>query len=118
MDEPTARDHLAAMVAAESEPALDDDELDMLVDLARRADSDGRAPDDDDWSPTWDLNAAAAEGWRRKAAKVAGEFGFAADGQTFQRHQAHAMCLAMEERYRRRVAGSVTTTSTAACGSW
>lgn len=59
------------------------------------------------WSPTYDLNAAAAEGWRWKAAKVAGEFDFSTDQQTFDRTGKHAQCLAMAEHYQKRVSGSI-----------
>lgn len=56
------------------------------------------------WSPTYDLNAAAAEGWRLKAGRVAGRFDFTTDGQTFQRGQLLAHCRDMERTYRRRIA--------------
>lgn len=59
------------------------------------------------WAPTYDLNAAAAEGWRWKAAKVVGEFDFGTDGQTFSRSQKQAGCLAMAERFAKRVTGSI-----------
>jgi len=59
------------------------------------------------WSPTYDLNAAAAEGWRWKAAKVAGEFDFSTDQQDFSRSNKHTQCLAMAEHYQKRVSGSV-----------
>jgi hypothetical protein len=59
------------------------------------------------WSPTYDLNAAAAEGWRWKAAKVAGEFDFNTDQQTFNRTGKHVQCLAMAEHYQKRVSGSI-----------
>lgn len=59
------------------------------------------------WTPTYDLNAAAAEGWRWKAAKVAGEFDFNTDQQDFSRSQKHAACLAMAEHYQKRVSGSI-----------
>jgi len=59
------------------------------------------------WSPTYDLNAAAAEGWRWKAAKVAGEFDFNTDQQSFTRSDKHAQCLAMAAHYAKRVTGSI-----------
>jgi hypothetical protein len=59
------------------------------------------------WAPTYDLNAAAAEGWRWKAARVAGEFDFATDQQTFDRTGKHKQCLAMAEHYAKRISGSV-----------
>lgn len=59
------------------------------------------------WAPTYDLNAAAAEGWRWKAATVAGQFNFGTDQQTFDRTGKHAQCLAMAEHYQKRVSGSI-----------
>jgi hypothetical protein len=59
------------------------------------------------WAPTYDLNAAAAEGWRWKAATVAGAFSFTTDSQVFNRAEINAMCLAMAEKYQKRVTGSI-----------
>ena len=59
------------------------------------------------WAPTYDLNAAAAEGWRWKAARVAGDFTFTTDAQVFNRAEVSAMCLAMADRYQRKVMASI-----------
>jgi len=59
------------------------------------------------WAPTYDLNAAAAEGWRWKAAKVAGSFDFSTDQQDFSRSQMVEMCLAMADRYQKKVTASI-----------
>ncbi len=59
------------------------------------------------WTPTYDLNAAAAEGWRWKAARVAGEFTFGTDQQSFNRDDKHVHCMAMAEHYQKRVSGSI-----------
>jgi hypothetical protein len=55
------------------------------------------------WSPTWDLHAAAAEGWELKASKAAGRFDFTTDGQTFRRGQIISHCQQMARTHRRRV---------------
>jgi hypothetical protein len=60
------------------------------------------------WSPTWDLTRAAAEGWRWKAAKVAGRFDFTAGGDQFQRSQQLAACNAMADRFARMAVSTVT----------
>lgn len=62
-----------------------------------------------DWTPTWDLDAAAADGWMTKAAKAAGRFDFAEDGQQFTRSQIISHCRAMAESYRRGAAATLTT---------
>lgn len=41
-----------------------------------------------DWTPTYDLAAAAASVWGEKAAALAGAFDFTADGATFHKSQA------------------------------
>ncbi len=70
MDAVSARIRLYTMTAADSHPALSAQELDMLVGMAKRADADGRSITDIYYEPTWDLNSAAAEGWRWKKAKA------------------------------------------------
>lgn len=59
------------------------------------------------WAPTYDLNAGAAEGWRWKAAKVAGSFDFSTDQQDFSRSQMSEMCQAMVALYQKRVQASI-----------
>jgi hypothetical protein len=101
-------DRVKAMVAATEDPTLTDDEVEALLPLARRADIYGFPPSDNSWTPTYDLSAAAAEGWRRKAGKVAGLYRFSVDNQSFDRQQIHDMCLAMAAQYKRGAACSVS----------
>jgi hypothetical protein len=62
------------------------------------------------WEPTYDLNSAAAEGWRWKAAIVAGQFDFSINAgpsqQSFARSAKHAHCLAMMQAYQAKVLSS------------
>jgi hypothetical protein len=95
------------MVAWDQVPTLTPVQVLDLVAMAARRDASGVAPGDTDWSPTYDLNAAAAEGWRWKAAAVAGSFDFVTDSQRFDRSQVVAMCLQMSDRYRRRILASI-----------
>lgn len=95
------RADLAQMVAAQTEPQLDVEALDRLLRRARRPDSGCRPPSDPNWTPTFDLNAAAAEGWEMKAGLTAGLYNFAASGQRFDESQIHAQCLKMAELYSR-----------------
>lgn len=64
---------LTRLTAASTDPeaTLDPDELQDLLDAAQRRDSAGRPVDDPGWQPTWNLDAAAAEGWQAKAGLVA-----------------------------------------------
>ena len=56
-----ARTRLGSMVSASTPPVLDQAALDAALDAARVVDSDGRAPVDDGYVETFDLNYAAAE---------------------------------------------------------
>lgn len=52
------------------------------------------------WAGTYDLAAAAAEGWEQKASLAAPRFQFTTDGQMFFRQQIHAHCKAQARAYR------------------
>lgn len=61
------------------------------------------------WTPSYDrmgLNLAAAEGWRRKAAKLSDNEAFSSDGASFSPEARRADLLAMSDRYRRKYIGS------------
>lgn len=111
MNEAAALVRLKAMTAATTEPTLSDGELETLLDMARLADSEGNAPADAEWTPTFDLNRAAAEGWRWKAAALATEFDFEADGAVFNRQQQIDNCLKMAAQYGRKIMGSIGVVS-------
>ena len=57
-------------------------------------DEDGYEPEDDDWTPTYDLAAAASILWGEKAMQHVGEYKFSADGSTFDRDQVFKQCQA------------------------
>lgn len=107
MTEAEALARLRRMTDADSEPALTDDDLADCMAMSRLVDANGLAPSDPLWTPTYDLNRGAAEGWRRKAGKLAMKYDFDADGQRFARSQALAHCERMVEQYRRRIVTSV-----------
>lgn len=54
----------------------------------------------EDWIPTYDLHAAAGDIWEEKAAVVAVDFAFQADGGSYQRQQVHEQYL-QQARYHR-----------------
>jgi hypothetical protein len=101
MDEITARELLEDMVSPSSIPILTDNEVDRLLNYAKRADVNGYLPSETEWEPTWNLAAAAARGWIIKAGKVAGLFPFSTDGQSYQRDQMHRMCIETANEWRR-----------------
>jgi hypothetical protein len=109
MTEAEVVDKLSRLIDADTDPALSDDDMDDLLDVAARPDTAGRTRADDAWEPTWDINAAAAEGWLRKASKAVSRFSFAEDGQRFERAQIYAHCIRQNELYARKAMGSLTT---------
>jgi len=58
--------------------------------------------DNDDWIDTYDLNAAAADIWEEKAAGIAGDFDFKADGGQYSRSQAYEQALKQARWFRNR----------------
>ena len=59
------------------------------------------------WTPTYDLHAAAAEGWRWKAGKIADRFDFSTDQQSFDKSQQFKHCMEMAAFYDARAGTSV-----------
>lgn len=109
MTEEEALERLERLVLSDEDPALDSGQLDDCLTYARRPDAEDRDVNDDAWEPTWDLDAAAAEGWRRKAGLAASRFNFAEDSQRFDRAQVYAHCLQMANEYARRSMGAIPT---------
>ena len=62
---------LKLMTAWDTEPALTEDELEQALAAAALEDANGLAPLHEEWTPTYDLNAAAAKAWLIKAARAA-----------------------------------------------
>lgn len=51
------------------------------------------------WTPTYDFNRAAYEGWGLKAAKAASMIGFSSDGARMDRQQYMEHCERMQKNY-------------------
>lgn len=66
----TPIEKLKKLAAWDIEPALTEDELDEILAGASVADKMGFAPADENWTPTYDLNAAAAAAWLIKAGRA------------------------------------------------
>lgn len=102
-----ARSRLANMVAADLEPTLSDAQLDDLLTLSSIPDINGVAATDTGWVETYDLNYAAAEGWRWKAAKAAASYAFTLDGDSPERSFLMIRCEHMADRYSKLIVTSV-----------
>lgn len=114
MDRANARRRLVSMTDGAAEPVLEEHELEELLTDHQLADADGRAPDDTAWEPTFDLNRAAAAGWRRRAGKVAGDYPITADGRTLGRDKVAEAFLKMAEQYDAAGAGRLSMVNVAA----
>ncbi len=103
---------LQSMVAYDQVPTLTVDELNTLVTASMRADVLGNAPLATTWTPTYDLNSAAAKGWRLKAGKAAGNFDITNRRTGMRYSQILTSCLAMAKEYDRRIMQEVEVTGT------
>jgi len=65
-------------------------------------DAEGHFPGESGWTPRYDLNAAAADVWAEKAAGLAGQYDFTADGASFERSQAYEQAMQQARYYRSR----------------
>ena len=90
------------MVNESDSTTYDDDALTEYIERYPLIDERGEEPytwdtatqpptqdDNDDWIATYDLHAAAADVWEEKAAGVAGDFSFSADGGSYSREQVY-----------------------------
>lgn len=100
------RAEIIRFTQAERQPILDEEEIDDLVARSKREDGEKRPPTDEDWEPTWNINAAVALGWELKAGKLATDFDIRSADQDLKRSQAYEMCLRQADRWKRRVTES------------
>jgi hypothetical protein len=64
-------DQLKLITSWETEPALTEDDLEATLAGAALVDAAGLAPLHEEWTPSYDLNAAASAAWLIKAARAA-----------------------------------------------
>ncbi|MGB5012960.1 MAG: hypothetical protein WBO68_02940 [Pyrinomonadaceae bacterium] len=67
----TSLDKLKLLTARDVEPALTEVELSDTLAAFALEDANGLAPVNEEWTPTYDLNAAAAQAWLIKSARAA-----------------------------------------------
>lgn len=90
---------LRRMTAEETDARYSDAELQLIIEEYPMVDAEGRTPSDGVWAGDYDLNAAAARIWTEKAALLAGDYDFAADGASYSRSQAHEQTMQMARFY-------------------
>lgn len=64
-------EQLKQLTAWDVEPTLSEPELEELLAGAALEDANGLAPLNEEWTPTYDLNSAAAQAWLIKAGRAA-----------------------------------------------
>lgn len=99
-DEALAR--LQSMLAWDSDPELSTDEVTSLLSMCKLSDAYGLAPSDASWTPTYNLNRGAAEGWRWKAAKCANRPKVSADGTSIDDTSVYDNCIKQVTQYQRK----------------
>lgn len=99
---------IGRMTASSSEPVLEEADLQQLLAEFCRPDPEGRPPTDLNWAPTYDFNAAAAEGWRWKAARASEMIAADLDGARLSAEQIFEHCERMIGVYAKRVKATVT----------
>lgn len=107
MDPAIAKLRLKHMTAWDVDPKLCEEDIDLLLLVARREDSDGYTWDSQQWVPSFDLPTAAAEAWAWKAGASVDRYRVVSDNTDLNRQQVHSHCLNMEKLYRRRSDGRV-----------
>ena len=93
---------LRRMIAEPTDATYTDGDLEDTIEEHAALDSKGYAPDSDDWTATYDLNAAAAALWEEKATAFVGLYDFNADGGSFNRSQAYEQAMKMARHYHSR----------------
>lgn len=96
----------------DADPALPTGHVNDLLELAATDDSDGHAPSDDDWTPTYSrvgCYRAIVEGWTMKHGLAVTRFSFATDGQSFQRGQILDHIEAQRALWARKISSSPST---------
>lgn len=76
-----------------------DDDVRFFIESYPVPDPAGNAVSDAGWTATYDSAAAASDLWAVKAAALAGNFDFSADGGSYSRSQAHANAMRMQAYY-------------------
>lgn len=93
---------LRRMIDEHGTDTYTDEDITSYIEAASLPDSENHDPDETDWIPTYDLNAAAAAIWDEKAAALSSRFDFDADGGSYKRNQLYTNAVKMSNRYRSR----------------
>jgi hypothetical protein len=104
----TPLENLKALTAWDTEPELTETEVESLLDASAIADVDGLAPTDGEWTPTYNLNKAAATGWLIKAARASDQTAVDPPESGIVTSKVFDNCLRMSREYKAKATASVT----------
>lgn len=104
-------------MTATTESDYTDEELQERIEEHALRDKNGYSSEDADWTPTYDLNHAAADIWGEKASELAEEFDFNADGGSYATSQKYKNAMQMAAHYRSRSAMVTATVQTVRTGT-
>jgi hypothetical protein len=96
------------MVGEPTTATYSDDLLITYIEKYPHLDEYGEEPTTEDgeanseWTPTYDLHAAAGDIWEEKAATVSGKFDFSADGGSYSPSQVYQQFMAQCRHHRAR----------------
>lgn len=105
---PAEISQLRRMVAEPSVEPYTDEILTGYIERYPHMDSFGENPTDvwgeanSNWTPSFDLSAAAADIWQEKAGTVAGKFDFSADGGNYSQSQQYEQYMKQCRYFRAR----------------
>lgn len=92
-------DKLKQLTAWDAEPFLTADDLDELLSASALEDANGLEPLHEEWTPSYDLNAAAAQGWLVKAGRASATVEVDPPGSGIVTSKVFENCRAMARLY-------------------
>ena len=104
----TGLEKLKIMVAWETEPAVTESDLESVLDAHAIPDASGTLPDSEEWVPTYDENAAAAEVWLIKAARASALTEIDPPGSGIVTSKVFDNCMRMARHYRAKRVATVS----------
>ena len=107
----TPLEKLKALAAWETEPILTETEVEDVLGNASVADSEGNAPANDDWTPTYDINKAAAEAWLIKAARASALTEIDPPESGIVTSQVFENCMKLSREFKTKVNSSISVKS-------
>lgn len=98
----TMADDIATVRRFVAEPTTttySDAVIQAMIEAYPVIDANHKSPDDAEWVATYDLNSVATDIWTEKAAAIATQYDFSADGASYQWQQQYNNYMSMARYY-------------------